>query len=78
MMGDMDDTARAVEESRVRSIEHVERAIATVRQVIEQNRRLARDFPDHRDSAEDRVIDGERELAVLEAQLQSLSSGGGL
>ena len=74
----MDDTQRTLEESRVRSIEHVERAIATVRLLIEQNTRLAANFPDHRESAEQRVIEGEGELAVLEAQLEALTSGGGL
>ena len=67
-----DQTSQQIRASRERSIEHVRRAIETVRSVIEQNLQLARDFPSHRDTAEARVIEGKAELAVLEAQLADL------
>jgi hypothetical protein len=56
---------------RERSIGNVRRAIAIVRRVIAWNRRFDPASP-HAGRAEQRVIDGEIELALLEAQLAAL------
>jgi hypothetical protein len=67
-----DQTGKHIERSRRRSVAHVRRALETVRRVIEQNRQLAHDFPSHRESAEARMIEGEGEVAILEAELAAL------
>jgi hypothetical protein len=59
--------------STARSIEHVKSAITIVRRVIARNQRLA-PFAVHTASAEQRVIEGEMELAVLEAELAALEA----
>ena len=58
---------------RTRSIEHVKRAMAIVRRVIAWNRRMDPGSP-HAGRAEQRVIDGEIELALLEAELNALEA----
>ena len=71
----MDDaTAHRIDQINARSIEHVDAAIATVERVIEASRLLAQ-VPDHAETAERRIRDGERELAFLQAERAALEQG---
>ena len=58
--------------SRRRSLATVRRTIATVQRVISANRWIADRYPDHRDSAERRVREGEQELTQLESEEAAL------
>ncbi len=53
--------------------EHLLSAIEAVDRVIEANRRLA-EWPEHRDSAERRISEGEDELVRLEQELAVLEA----
>ena len=61
----------AIEASRQRSLQHVRSAIDKVTHVIEMNRELARD-PNHRESAERRIREGEGELVTLREEQRML------
>jgi len=61
----------ATASERERSIRRIRRAMTILRRVIAWNRRFDPASP-HAGRAEQRVIDGEIELAVLEAQLAAL------
>jgi hypothetical protein len=65
--------ARDPRSSRRRSLEHVRNAIRIVRRVIAENRTLGRRFPDHRESAERRIREGEQELETLADEEKTLS-----
>jgi hypothetical protein len=68
------DLTSSVEAGRVRSVESVKRALATVHSLIEVNEELAH-TPGHEADAQQRVVDGEAELAALEAELAALERG---
>ena len=57
-----------------RSVEHLRNAIATVHRVIDENRRLATDFPNHAASAHQRILEGEGELVRFEAELAEVEA----
>jgi hypothetical protein len=61
------------EASRRRSLEHVRNAIQIVKRVIEENRTLAAEHPDHRESAEQRIREGHAELETLTREEEELS-----
>jgi hypothetical protein len=63
-----------VERIQADLVESVEHSIAVTRALIETNRDLAK-LPEHTATGEQRVIDGETELATLEAQLAALRRG---
>jgi hypothetical protein len=63
-----------VERIRGDLIDSIEHAIATTRTLIETNRDLAR-LPEHAATGQQRVIDGETEVATLEGQLAALRRG---
>jgi hypothetical protein len=60
------------EASRKRSLATVRRTIRKVEYVIAANRDLARDYPDHRESAQQRIREGEGELAALREEERKL------
>jgi hypothetical protein len=75
---DSDDTLRALTADaravEARSIETVRRAIEVLRFLIAVNRDLAQQ-PEHAATAQQRIIDGEIELATLESELEALTRG---
>jgi hypothetical protein len=56
------------------SIERVKRTIESVERVITRNLELAH-VPGHEATAQQHVIDGERELVALRAELMALEAG---
>jgi len=71
----MDDaTAHRIDEINARSIEHIDAAISTVERTIEASRALAK-VPDHAETAERRILEGEQELAFLQAERAALERG---
>jgi len=64
----LDDAARA---SRELSKATLRRTLAALREMVAMNGRLAA-YPEHRASAEERIIEGERVIAFAEAELALL------
>jgi hypothetical protein len=64
---------KALDASRERSLEHVRNAIEIVTRVIEENRVLATEHPDRRESAEQRIREGHAELETLAEEERKLS-----
>ena len=62
-----------LEASRKRSLATVRRTIRKVETVIAANHDLARDHPQHRVSAEQRIAEGHGELATLRAEERKLA-----
>lgn len=74
MTEDEAETAAVVADHDRRSADHLRNAIATVTRVIEENRRLAHDFPDHAATAHQRIVEGEQELARFETELAEVEA----
>jgi hypothetical protein len=65
--------AMDLEASRKRSLATVRRTMRKVENVIAMSRDLARDHPDHRESAEQRIREGEGELRTLREEERKLT-----
>jgi len=61
-----------LEASRRRSLATVRRTIGKVEHVIAASRELAMEHPSHRESAEQRIREGEAELATLHEEERTL------
>jgi hypothetical protein len=73
-MADPADVEDRVDETRLRAIETLKRSMETLRTVITENQRLAHESG-HEETGQQRVVDGEIELATLELELAALERG---
>lgn len=64
-----------LEASRKRSLATVRRAIKKVEKVVAANHELAREFPERRESAEQRIAEGRGELEMLREEERQLVEG---
>ena len=71
----MNADREALEASRQRSLEHVRTAMETVRRVIALSERELDGAGDRRPQVEQRIVEGEQELATMQAELEQLESG---
>jgi septal ring factor EnvC (AmiA/AmiB activator) len=65
----------ALESSRQRSLEHVRTAMETVKRVIAMSESELEGAGDRRPQLEQRIVEGEQELATMQAELEQLESG---
>jgi hypothetical protein len=72
------DVASTEEAVRARALDHLRAARASVERVIATSARTIAAFPGSATSAQQRIIDGEQELAVLDADIATLEAGGRL
>jgi hypothetical protein len=69
------DPAHQSAESRARSIEHIERAMGSVEHVIDVARTMLADGLGDPERNQQRIIDGETELAAMRAEIEALRVG---
>jgi hypothetical protein len=69
-----DSAERRTDDTNSRSVQHIDAAIETVERVIESNRVLA-GRPGHAASAQQRIEEGQHELAALRAERVALEEG---